>query len=67
MAGACFTDTTLAAATVAPLPAGDGSALTGMISAAAGVFAAIFFYFVLEVGFQVSLLKGPLEAALGLY
>lgn len=38
-----------------------------VISAAAGVFAAIFFYFVLEVGFQVSLLKGPLEAALGLY
>ncbi len=32
-----------------------------------GLAAAIFFYFVLEVGFQVPLLKGPLEAALGLY
>ena len=29
--------------------------------------AAVFFYFVLEMGFQVPLLKGPLEAALGLY
>jgi hypothetical protein len=38
-----------------------------VISAAAGLTAAIFFYFVLEVGFQVPLLKGPLEAALGLY
>ncbi|KAB0265552.1 tripartite tricarboxylate transporter TctB family protein [Microvirga brassicacearum] len=37
------------------------------ISAAAGLTAAIFFYFVLEVGFQVPLLKGPFEAALGLY
>lgn len=37
------------------------------ISATAGLAAAVFFYFVLEVGFQVPLLKGPLEAALGLY
>ncbi len=36
-------------------------------SAAAGVGAAIFFYVLLEIGFKVSLMKGPLEAALGLY
>jgi hypothetical protein len=36
-------------------------------SAASGVGAAVLFYLVLEVGFQVPLLKGPLEAALGLY
>ena len=29
--------------------------------------AAVIFYFVLEVAFQVPLLKGPLESALGLY
>ncbi|MGO4572353.1 tripartite tricarboxylate transporter TctB family protein [Microvirga sp. 2TAF3] len=38
-----------------------------VISALAGVAAAIFFYVVLEIAFQVPLLKGPLEAALGLY
>ncbi len=38
-----------------------------LISAASGVAAAIAFYLVLEIGFQVPLLKGPLEAALGLY
>jgi len=38
-----------------------------IISAASGIAAAIAFYFVLEVAFQVPLLKGPLEAALGLY
>ncbi|WP_245444176.1 tripartite tricarboxylate transporter TctB family protein [Microvirga sp. KLBC 81] len=38
-----------------------------IISAASGVAAAIAFYLVLEVAFQVPLLKGPLEAALGLY
>lgn len=38
-----------------------------IVSAASGVAAAIFFYFVLEYAFQVPLLKGPLESALGLY
>jgi putative flippase GtrA len=38
-----------------------------VISAASGIAAAVIFYFVLEVAFQVPLLKGPLEAALGLY
>jgi len=38
-----------------------------VVSAASGVAAAIFFYAVLEVAFQVPLLKGPLESALGLY
>ncbi len=38
-----------------------------IISAASGIVAAVTFYFVLEVAFQVPLLKGPLEAALGLY
>lgn len=37
------------------------------IGAACGVTASLFFYFVLEKGFQVPLLKGPLEAALGIY
>jgi len=37
------------------------------IGAACGVTAALFFYVVLEKGFQVPLLKGPLEAALGIY
>ena len=38
-----------------------------LISAASGIAAAITFYLVLEVAFQVPLLKGPIEAALGLY
>jgi hypothetical protein len=38
-----------------------------VISVASGIAAAVIFYFVLEVAFQVPLLKGPLEAALGLY
>jgi len=38
-----------------------------IVSAASGIAAAIAFYLVLEVAFQVPLLKGPLEAALGLY
>ncbi|MEE1612194.1 tripartite tricarboxylate transporter TctB family protein [Microvirga sp. CF3016] len=38
-----------------------------VISMASGIVAAVIFYFVLEVAFQVPLLKGPLEAALGLY
>jgi uncharacterized membrane protein YqjE len=38
-----------------------------IVSAASGVAAAVFFYFVLEYAFQVPLLKGPLESALGLY
>jgi Tripartite tricarboxylate transporter TctB family len=38
-----------------------------IVSAASGLAAAIIFYLVLEVAFQVPLLKGPLEAALGLY
>ncbi|WP_262271179.1 MULTISPECIES: tripartite tricarboxylate transporter TctB family protein [Microvirga] len=37
------------------------------ISIASGIAAAVIFYFVLEVAFQVPLMKGPLEAALGLY
>jgi hypothetical protein len=36
-------------------------------SVLSGIAIAIFFYVVLEVGFQVPLLKGPLEAAIGLY
>ena len=36
-------------------------------SIASGVAAAVMFYLVFEVAFQVPLLKGPLEAALGLY
>lgn len=38
-----------------------------VISALAGLAASLFFYVVLEIAFQVPLLKGPLEAALGLY
>ncbi|MBZ6075135.1 tripartite tricarboxylate transporter TctB family protein [Microvirga puerhi] len=38
-----------------------------IVSAASGVAAAILFYVVLEYAFQVPLLKGPLESALGLY
>jgi hypothetical protein len=37
------------------------------ISAASGVAASVFFFVVLEYFFQVPLLKGPLEAAIGLY
>jgi hypothetical protein len=37
------------------------------VGAACGIGAALFFYFVLEKAFQVPLLKGPLEAALGIY
>jgi hypothetical protein len=37
------------------------------LAALTGVAAAVFFYVVLEFFFQVPLLKGPLEAALGLY
>ena len=36
-------------------------------SIVSGVAAAVMFYLVFEVTFQVPLLKGPLEAALGLY
>jgi hypothetical protein len=38
-----------------------------VISALTGVAAAIFFYVVLELVFQVPLMKGPLEAVLGLH
>jgi hypothetical protein len=38
-----------------------------IVAAASGLAAAIIFYVVLEIAFQVPLLKGPLEAALGLY
>ena len=38
-----------------------------VISVASGIAAAVVFYLVLEVAFQVPLLKGPLEAALGLH
>lgn len=37
------------------------------VGAACGVTAALFFYVVLEKAFQVPLMKGPLEAALGIY
>jgi hypothetical protein len=37
------------------------------VSLATGIVAAVFFYLVLERAFQVPLLKGPLEAAFGLY
>ncbi len=37
------------------------------ISALTGIVAALFFYVVLEISFQVPLLKGPLEAAIGLH
>jgi hypothetical protein len=36
-------------------------------SIVSGIAAAVMFYLVFEVAFQVPLLKGPLEAALGLY
>lgn len=38
-----------------------------IVSALSGVVAAIFFYAVLEYAFQVPLMKGPLESALGLH
>jgi hypothetical protein len=38
-----------------------------VVSVLTGIAAAVFFYVVLEIAFQVPLLKGPLEAALGLY
>ena len=38
-----------------------------VISAPTGIAAAIVFYVVLEMAFQVPLMKGPLEAALGLH
>lgn len=38
-----------------------------LTAAFAGISAALFFYVLLEIGFKVSLMKGPLEAALGLY
>ena len=38
-----------------------------VVSLATGIAAAVFFYAVLEFAFQVPLLKGPLEAAIGLY
>jgi hypothetical protein len=37
------------------------------VGAACGVSAALFFYVVLEKAFQVPLMKGPLEAAFGIY
>jgi Tripartite tricarboxylate transporter TctB family len=37
------------------------------LAALTGVATAVFFYVVLEFFFQVPLLKGPLEAAIGLY
>jgi riboflavin transporter FmnP len=38
-----------------------------IVSAVSGVVAAIIFYLILEYAFQVPLMKGPLESALGLY
>jgi hypothetical protein len=38
-----------------------------IVAAATGVAASVIFYVVLELLFKVPLLKGPLEAALGLY
>ena len=38
-----------------------------IVSALTGVVAAVFFYVMLEYFFQVPLLKGPLEAAIGLH
>ncbi|HEX2555014.1 MAG TPA: tripartite tricarboxylate transporter TctB family protein [Microvirga sp.] len=38
-----------------------------LVSLATGIASAVFFYLVLELAFQVPLLKGPLEAAIGLY
>lgn len=37
------------------------------VGTACGITAALFFYVVLEKAFQVPLMKGPLEAALGIY
>ncbi|NVO16293.1 MAG: tripartite tricarboxylate transporter TctB family protein [Rhodoplanes sp.] len=37
------------------------------VGAVCGITASLFFYFVLEKGFQVPLLKGPIEAMLGIY
>jgi hypothetical protein len=37
-----------------------------LIAAVVSIGVAVFFYAVLELGFKVPLLKGPLEAALGL-
>jgi hypothetical protein len=37
------------------------------VGPACGISAALFFYVVLEKAFQVPLLKGPLEAAFGIY
>ena len=37
------------------------------IALGTGITVAVFFFFVLERAFQVPLLKGPLEAALGIY
>lgn len=36
------------------------------VAALTGIAVAVLFYVVLEIGFQVPLMKGPLEAALGL-
>jgi hypothetical protein len=38
-----------------------------IVSVLTGIAASVFFYVVLEFAFQVPLLKGPLEAAIGLY
>ncbi len=38
-----------------------------LVSLATGIAASVVFYLVLERDFQVPLLKGPLEAAIGLY
>ncbi|WP_262031009.1 tripartite tricarboxylate transporter TctB family protein [Microvirga sp. Mcv34] len=38
-----------------------------VVSVASGIAAAVGFYLVLEFAFQVPILKGPLEAALGIY
>ena len=38
-----------------------------LVALGTGIAAAVFFYLVLERAFQVPLLKGPLEAAFGLY
>jgi hypothetical protein len=38
-----------------------------LVALATGITAAVFFYAVLELAFQVPLLKGPFEAAIGLY
>jgi riboflavin transporter FmnP len=38
-----------------------------IVSSLSGVVAAILFYLILEYAFQVPLMKGPLESALGLY